>query len=260
VKFHVEPKGFPLPNIVCEFERDGIASFDGVTLKGISEGIVKARFYAYNDIMPIKVLNLKVITRNRIKELIFDEIELTFQEGATSKLRYSYNPPNADNADKIKFLSDNQSIAVVDDIGRIKLLKSGECRVYCSAEEISTVCRIIVKPKLQSVAFHGKLSNTGECITMLIHECININYECIPKDTFDKDINFVSTNYSVVTIESGNLVAKSIGSTTINAVHKYAGVVGSWNINVVKFIPQEIVTPPVQKKSFLQRLKDCLIG
>lgn len=251
VEFIVHPEGVPCPKITCKFDRENIASFDGIYLHGLNPGTVTVSFFADNDLKAFHKQKVEFIKRTRITELTLSEHSMVLQAQTNSRIDFDFAPTNADNLDEVHFFSSDKEIVFVDEQGRLRAVSEGKAIIYIKAENVSDMCAVTVMPRLAAIRFWEK-TLLNQRLTMLLFERLSLDYSCYPENAYEKTLQFHSENSSVVTIEGGYLCARGIGSTVVTAEHMYEGVIKRWNISVIENTPP---TPsPKKKKGLISRL------
>ena len=207
------------PRVKFNVINSSIASTDDMCIYGKQAGNTKLEAYRYGEKKPFKVFEITVFKRNRIKKLILDDDELIIGVGDSKKLKYDYYPINADNSDSITWKSTDEMIATIDDNGILKGRKCGGCKIICIAENVSTRCICIVKPYLQDVMINIQTNENGEVIMEPLQE-IPLNIQLIPEGCIDDELEFNSSNYDIVNIVNGILIAKNKGNAIVTVSNK----------------------------------------
>ena len=113
----------------------------------IKEGTatITAKYEGYND----GTYQINVVEQ-KVTEIILNPSEILIKPGENKQIEASITPDNADNK-KIKWTSDDESIAKVDQNGKVTAVKVGYTYINAIAQDDSkkgTWCRIEVKPDL----------------------------------------------------------------------------------------------------------------
>lgn len=231
VVLSMQSAGYPVPPIVCEFEREGIVEYRNNRFHGIKKGKTVARFYIRGDLKPAAVLNINAIERNRIKDLLLSETEIVLPENSNYVLNCSYVPDDADNADTVKFNSDNESVAIISNDGKLRTKQAGVCRIYCTAELVSASCIVTVKPLLRRLVFNGTLEQKD--IYLIVGERLPISYSIEPQDCYDPIVAFRSSDYTVLNVKSNEMKAIAPGLAVLSVRNSKKELLCSWNIHIL---------------------------
>ncbi|MEE0978066.1 MAG: Ig-like domain-containing protein [Muribaculaceae bacterium] len=137
--------------------------------------------------------------------------------GETLQLRASVSPENTTNKD-IRWTSTNTDVAVVSESGLVSAIKDGNVQIIASTEDgsnLSAICEISVNSRFVSIA---QIAISPSSVNLAVGERFNLEVQITPVDATNKNINWSSTNPSVVIVDSnGQLTAKGIGMATIIA-------------------------------------------
>ncbi|MDE5744884.1 MAG: Ig-like domain-containing protein, partial [Paramuribaculum sp.] len=153
----------------------------------------------------VKDVNAKSITLN------IKDAELT--EGDNVKLSAIFSPENT--TDKsVTWTSADQTIATVDETGKVTAIKPGEVNITATtANGLTASCRIAV----QVVHSDGITLNFGN-IKMAEGDNVNLTATVSPKNTTDKSVIWASADETIATVDAEGIVtAIKPGETDITA-------------------------------------------
>lgn len=202
------------PPIFFHVLNTNIAVTDNLCILGKSVGNTVLEAYRYGEKKPFLTFPIQVIKKNRIKNLILDEDQICIAIGDTRQLNVHYSPDNADNVKEIKWHSSNEQIASISMNGKLEGKSSGECRLICLAENVSAQCICVVRPYLEEIKVNiPSLSNGVLCMFPL--QEIPLQLQFIPENSIDTEVKIHTSNYDIVNIVGGKLIAKKKGNATI---------------------------------------------
>lgn len=136
-------------------------------------------------------------------------VELKINE--TAQLSVGVYPQNSSAKELVYYISENESVATVDDVGLIKAIGIGETSIVCFVDDIEVVCKVTVSPqklKVNSVAVNDFTLNYKDSkrIETIINADSGANYT----------VSYASSDDSVATVDSnGNVYASGTGNATI---------------------------------------------
>lgn len=137
--------------------------------------------------------------------------------GESIQLRASVSPENTTNKG-IRWTSTNTDIAVVSEYGLVCAIKEGDVQIIASTEDgsnLSAICEISVNSRFVSIT---QVTINPSSVRFAVGETFNLEAQITPVDATNKNINWSSTNPSVVIVDSnGQLTARGIGMATIIA-------------------------------------------
>ena len=183
---------------------------NGLLVEGLKEGKTELFVYRLGENNPCASVSFNVIRRNRITSLTILDSDILIGEGDNYKIDFDYQPSDADNVDKIKWKTDNPSVATVNSNGVLHGVSNGVCRILCLAEQVSSSCRCEVRPYLQKIepSFHEVDMIYGGSYK-------TINLRLFPENCIDDQIIISSIDASVANVVSNQIRPVGIGSTRI---------------------------------------------
>ena len=113
----------------------------------------------------------------------------------------------------IKWSSVDQSIATVDQNGKITGIAVGSTTITAQTGNIKATCSVTVKP---TEAASIKLDQTS--VSIHVDESVTLTATILPENTTDKTIKWSSVDQSIATVDqNGKITGIAVGSTTITA-------------------------------------------
>lgn len=231
-----EPDVGIMPKLIYKIRNQQIASCDGLSVYGLSEGDCVLEVYKSGSKQPFFTKNIHAYKRNRITRLILSDDTLLIGVSDRKRIALDYYPSNADNANEISWKSTDEKVLTIDSSGNTVALSSGSCRIICTAENVSAQCICTVKPYLEDLVFDFTLDENGNIVMQPLQELV-VHAERIPNDCIDGEITISSSNCDVVNVANSTLYAKNGGEAIITIKNSSARISRSFNVVVSK--PQQ---------------------
>lgn len=209
----VFPKGAQIPELYFEYQLPDIVECAQQRVYGKKEGISKVLIYEKGEVEPLKELCFTVKRRNRVTTVNLSDYSLSLGVGDRHTLEMEIFPENADNLDKIKWYSDDEKIADVDQDGCVYIKSVGKCNIYCSVDKVFSSCTVESKPYLRDIKLADDFLSGN--LSMQFGEEKNLNINLVPEDAYDKEVNISSSDYMVINIKNDTVVACGIGEADI---------------------------------------------
>lgn len=243
----LEPDVGVVPKLIYKVRNQQIASCDGLSVYGLTEGACILEIYKSGSKQPFFTKEIRIYKRNRITRLILSDDSLLLGINDKKRLVVDYYPSDADNTSTISWKSTNENIVNIDTTGHVTAVSPGTCRIICTAENVSAQCHCTVKPYLQDLVFDFVTDDNGILAMVPLQE-LNVGIERIPNDCIDGEVNISSSNYDIVNVANSTLYAKNAGEATITVTNSSARISRSFNVVVFKTQHQE------KKSGFFSRL------
>lgn len=215
-------------SFIYKYSDQDIIFCNGLVVEGLKEGNSNLYIYRPGELDPISVINFKVIKSNKINSIYFKDDYIIVGKGSKYNIDIGYNPNNADNADKIRFKSDNQLVAHVNNNGILVANSVGKCTIICSAEQVSTRCICEVKPYLQKIIPEYE---EIDITTTIDHYILKVNTQ--PENCIDSYLVYSSMDNRVVNALSNKLIPHGTGKTKIIIQNKEETVRAEVIVNVM---------------------------
>ena len=146
-----------------------------------------------------------------VENIAIDTTTLNLENGNTATLVATVTPENATDTE-VKWSSDNESVATVDENGVVTAVGYGTATIKAVCDGKEAVCTVTVKKPVSSV----KLNFTSR--TLNINQSLQLKATVDPTDASEKTVNWESSNTKVATVDKNGLVkAISKGTATIKA-------------------------------------------
>lgn len=243
--FSIEPETAQLPGLVCKMQNQETASCNGFNVYGLKEGTSTLEVYRQGSGRPFFTKEIRVIQRNRITNLVLSENHLLLGVGDQKQIELDYFPTDADNAEKISWESSNKEILSVDQNGCVTAVGAGECRVICTAENVSAQCICTVKPYMEELTI---LNVPESVLSMKPMQEIRIEYQFEPRDCIDQKLLMKSSDYDVVNVVNETLYAKKTGYAQVTIRNESGRISRTLEVSVVED------EKPKKKVGFFQKL------
>lgn len=157
-----------------------------------------------------KVASCSVTVIVPVESITLDQTTVMLGEGENVTLKATVTPKDAtDNT--VTWSSSDESIASVDQNGRISAIKQGSATIMAKAGDKQATCAVTVIKKVESIA----LDQTS--LTLLVGDTSTLTVTVLPEDATDKTVTWKSNNTNVATVENGVVKAVRVGRATITA-------------------------------------------
>ena len=164
-----------------------------------------------------KTATCAISVAQKVIGLSLDRTSITLNEGESEVLVATIIPVNA-NEKNVTWKSSNESVASVDNTGRVMAVSKGLATITVMSNDESgesASCSVIVNRLVSSIAF-DKTS-----LVIYNGESVGISATVIPSDASNSSIDWTSSNTSVATVSaSGEVKGLSRGYTTITGSSK----------------------------------------
>ena len=200
------------------FDQEGIVSLEKTnTFRALKEGTVKitATLKDHKDIF--FTITVKVSERKA------DEIDLSgltrVAVGKTTQLNAQILPSSTANKE-VKWSSEKEEIATVDENGLVTGVKVGETTIKCESVGNPSVNKTIIITVFAEVT---EIKVTGEK-EMKVGEEQTLTTEVLPENAENKAISFASSDAEIATVSKAGVVkALKAGTVTITVKAKDSG-------------------------------------
>ncbi|MFI3255153.1 MAG: Ig-like domain-containing protein [Eubacteriales bacterium] len=227
----LDPPVGPPPKLVYKTTDPRIATCDGLAVFGIQDGKTQLEVYHMGDISPFYVKDIIVHTRRPIKKMILSDDNLVLGEGVKMSIKCEIIPENADNANSITWKSTDETVLVVSRTGELTAKKSGQCKVFCVADNVSVQCLCEVKPFLEKIDLNINLTNGALTLEQLSEQ--NLVITKFPSDSIDGEINVNSSDLNVVNVIKTTLYAKETGEAVITIKNNSSRITEKFRVKVI---------------------------
>ena len=176
----------------------------------------------------IKVIPLTV----PVESVSLDITEAEMTEGDELILKATVLPENA-TTKTMTWTSSDDNIAAVDESGKVSALKPGKTTIKAMAGEKSAECTISV---IKKVILVQSVTIEPENAEVIEGESLQLKAVIMPDDATDTEVEWASSNPSVVTVNSEGLITGVKSGTTKVEVRMKANhdIKGSCNVTVTQ--------------------------
>ncbi len=166
-----------------------------------------------------------------VDEITLDQNELTLQKGAEYQLAVSILPEDA-TENKLTWTSSDESVATVDENGKITAVKGGYATIKAetTTEGVFAVCKVTVDVRSEKVELSHKVHS------LYCGETVTLSATVTPEDTTDKSIIWLSSDESVATVQGGVVTAVDVGTAVIKAQMADGDAFAACEITVLKHV------------------------
>ena len=137
---------------------------------------------------------------------------LTLVEGGTATLAATITPSNATNQN-VTWSSDNESVATVDQNGRVTAVAQGGATITAAVDGKSAECYVTVNAAAPVPVTSVSLDKTSLGLTEGDTETLTATVE--PSDATNKNVTWSTSDASIATVTDGVVTAVAPGTATI---------------------------------------------
>jgi len=175
--------------------------------------------------------NEKEIPTIPVDAISINQTSLELEVGQTQKLISTVNPSNASNRN-IYWTSSDQSVATVDNTGKVTALKAGSATITVTTEDggKTATCKVTVNAKIYPV--------TGVTIDKISVELTEGDVTVLtatvnPSNASNKNVYWTSSAQSVATVDNaGKVTAVKAGASTITVTTEDGGKTATCSVTV----------------------------
>ena len=192
----------------------------------------------------------------QVSEISLNNTEATIERQSTLRLTATVLPENCRN-NTLKWTSDNEEIATVDENGQVTAVGVGEANITAIAADgsgVTATCKVTVTPKLvTSVTLDQSELTIERTYTAQLSATIT------PEDADNRTVSWTSDNEEVATVDENGLVtAVSVGEANITATAvDGSGVTATCKVTVSPKLVTSVILDESEltiKKSFTTQL------
>lgn len=148
-----------------------------------------------------------------VESVTLDQTSISIEEGESVTLSATVNPEDA--TDKtVTWSSSNESIASVDQNGKVTAIKEGNATIAAKAGEKEAMCSVTVNKKVIPVT---SITLDKESLTLFVGNEVTLTATVLPDDATDKTVTWTSSNTSAAIVENGVIKGVGAGRSTITA-------------------------------------------
>ena len=166
-----------------------------------------------------------------VTSVTLNKTSLDMIKGETATLQATVKPDDA--SDKtVTWSSSDETIASVDQQGKVKALKGGKATITAKAGEVSATCQVSITVPVESISLDKS------SLDMKAGESYTLTATVNPSDVTDASVTWSSSNDSVASVDqNGKVTAQDNGTATITA--KAGGKQATCSISVT--VPVESI-------------------
>lgn len=148
-----------------------------------------------------------------VESITLDKTSVALEEGESVTLSVTITPEDA--TDKsITWTTSANSIATVDQNGKVTAIQEGTATVTAKAGGKEASCEITVNKKVIQVT---SITLDKEELTVFVGNQVTLTATVKPDDATDKTVTWTSSNTSAATVDNGVIKGVGTGRTTITA-------------------------------------------
>ena len=207
------PEDATLPQIVWSSSNEEIATVDqsGV-VTGLKKGNTRITAAAADGSNTRASLNVKVT--QSAESITFDREELTVDAGRTAVIRATVLPKNTDDK-AVTWRSSDESVATVNNQGRVTGVALGTCEIICASRGTPAVeasITVHVQQPVTAIRF-------GEAPVIYVGDSGQLTWTVEPANASNPVLKFTSANVRGLTVdENGVVTGLKAGDYFVNAI------------------------------------------
>lgn len=215
-------------NITWESSNTNVVSVDaGGLLKaeGKGEAVVYAKSFDGKVTAECKVTVTKIVT-----DIALSENSAVIERGKSKSLTAQLTPSDA-NDTSVTWMSNDTSVAVVDENGNVTAVSAGTCVITAvsSNKTVMANCEVTVEVYAKSV------STEKDFYEIYIGETAEIKANILPEDVTCKNVSFISSDADVAAVdENGVVTGVNDGTVTITVITDDNGTQTTCTVKVCK--------------------------
>ena len=162
----------------------------------------------------------------KVTGISLDKNNLELKIGDTYTLTSTITPNNATNKE-VEWSSNNSDVATVEN-GKIVAKNKGEAKITVKSKDtgVSATCNVKVVKKVTEISI------SESAVNLNVGDESTLNYTIGPDDATNKEVEWISSNSDVVSVDNGKVIAKKTGTANITVKSKDTGISASCKITV----------------------------
>lgn len=175
-----------------------------------------------------KTAQCKLTVRQSPESVEFTEKTKTINVGTSVSLTVNVLPETTYNK-TVTFKSSDETVAKVDNTGKVTALKTGECTVTATASDGKTVAEC----KIRVVVAAEKITLNSTLLTIEKGKSITLKASVLPETATDKTVTWTSSDETVAKVDkNGKVTTLKAGKAVIKASSSTEGVFAECTVNV----------------------------
>lgn len=162
----------------------------------------------------------------KVTGISLDKNNLELKIGDAYTLTSTITPNNATNKE-VEWSSNNSDVATVEN-GKIVAKNKGEAKITVKSKDtgVSATCNVKVVKKVTEISI------SESAVNLNVGDESTLNYTIGPDDATNKEVEWISSNSDVVSVDNGKVIAKKTGTANITVKSKDTGISASCKITV----------------------------
>lgn len=162
----------------------------------------------------------------KVTGISLDKNNLELKIGDTYTLTSTITPNNATNKE-VEWSSNNSDVATVEN-GKIVAKNKGEAKITVKSKDtgVSATCNVKIVKKVTEISI------SESAVNLNVGDESTLNYTIGPDDATNKEVEWISSNSDVVSVDNGKVIAKKTGTANITVKSKDTGISASCKITV----------------------------
>lgn len=169
------PNGANADDISCRVSDETVVQYTPQGLKAVGVGEVVVEAYKAGRSVKVASQRITCYRRNRIQSISVKSPQIEMLVGDRYALSYDFEPTDADDANKIRFVSSNGTVAAPDGGLFIRARAPGNCTISVQSERASSSCQVHVYPRVTEILPSVK------SIEAMVGEVVKLNAERSPE-------------------------------------------------------------------------------
>lgn len=188
-----------------------VISTENNVLIACGTGTAEINVFVGDDPYPVSTEIIEVRDRNLINNITLFPSVLCLPCGGIGQIQMTFLPENAENADEIRWYSENENIVEVNPYtGEIYGKHCGDCQIRVETAEIQKTALVKVQSAIEDIL----------CPFFFVEMCVGEQkewkYSVVPENAYGVDLlRVISTNKNVADYRGGYIVGNGIGECKI---------------------------------------------
>ena len=245
---NINPTNATNKEVTWTSSNPSVASVDSngkITAKKIGTTIITVSINGYSSTSTINVVD-----KIELKGISLNKSSLNIKENSSATLNITYNPSNATNK-KITWKSSNNSIATVDQNGKVTAIKAGSATITAVSNDggFASTCKVTVEALSKKVT---SIELDKKELSIIDGEEANLKVTINPSYAENKNVTWESSDKTIATVKDGVITAKKVGTAEIKAI--------SEDGNKEAICKVTVTSPPIKSIKFEKEKQIVYIG